>query len=56
MLWVTYSFIHVDRDVLPSLVTRFIDCNAEFLFIPKNQIDQVSKETDGIPLDSLKTQ
>lgn len=56
MLWVTCSLIHVDRVVLPSLITRFIDSNAEFLFIPKNRTDQVSKETDGIPLDSLKTQ
>lgn len=52
MLWITRSHVHVDRVACPWLITRFIDSDAEFLFIPKSQIDQVSKETGGIPFDA----
>ena len=33
-------------------ITRFIDNEAEFLFVPRNQIDQVAKETGAIPFDA----
>jgi hypothetical protein len=52
MLWITRSHVHVDRVACPWLITRFIDSDAEFLFVPKNQIDQVSKDNDGIPFDA----
>lgn len=52
MLWITRSHVHVDRVACPWLITRFIDSNAEFLFVPKNQIDQASKDNDAIPFDA----
>ena len=52
MLWITRSHVHVDRVACPWLITRFIDSDAEFLFVPKNQIDAVSKETGAIPFDA----
>jgi hypothetical protein len=52
MLWITRSHVHVDRVACPWLITRFIDSNAEFLFVPKSQIDQVAEETGGIPFDA----
>ncbi len=52
MLWITRSHVHVDRVACPWLITRFIDSDAEFLFVPKNQIDQVAKEKNGIPFDA----
>jgi hypothetical protein len=52
MLWITRSHVHVDRVACPWLITRFIDSDAEFLFVPKNQIDQVSRDSDGIPFDA----
>ncbi len=52
MQWVTRSHVHVDRVACPWLITRFIDNQAEFLFVPKNQIDQVVKETGAIPFDA----
>ena len=52
MKWVTRSHIHVDRAACPWLVTRFIDNNAEFLFVPASQIEQVAKETGAIPFDA----
>jgi hypothetical protein len=44
--------MHVDRVACPWLITRFVDNEAEFLFVPKNQVDQVAKETGAIPFDA----
>jgi len=52
MKWVTRSHVHVDRVACPWLITRFIDNQAEFLFVPASQIDQVVKETAAIPFDA----
>ncbi len=52
MLWVTRSHVHVDRVACPWLITRFIDNEAEFLFVAKNQIDKVVAETGAIPFDA----
>jgi len=52
MLWITRSHVHVDRIACPWLITRFIDSDAEFLFVPKNQLEKVVKETGAIPFDA----
>jgi len=52
MLWITRSHVHVDRVACPWLITRFVDNEAEFLFVPKNQIEQVIKDTEAIPFDA----
>ena len=52
MLWVTRSHVHVDRVACPWLITRFIDNRAEFLFVPKSQVNQVAVETGAIPFDA----
>ena len=52
MLWITRSHVHVDRVACPWLITRFVDSNAEFLFVPKNQIEKEAKETGAIPFDA----
>ncbi len=52
MKWITRSHVHVDRVACPWLITRFIDSEAEFLFVPKNQIEKVAKETGAIPFDA----
>jgi hypothetical protein len=52
MKWVTRSHVHVDRVACPWLITRFIDNNAEFLFVPKNQVDKAAAETGTIPFDA----
>ncbi len=51
MLWVTRSHVHVDRVACPWLITRFIDSEAEFIFVPTSQIDKVVKESGAIPFD-----
>jgi hypothetical protein len=52
MLWITRSHVHVDRVACPWLISRFIDSNAEFLFVPTSQIGKVVKETSAIPFDA----
>ena len=52
MQWVTRSHVHVDRVACPWLITRFIDNEAEFLFVPVGEIERVVKETDAIPFDA----
>ncbi len=52
MKWITRSHVHVDRVACPWLITRFVDNEAEFLFAPRNQVDQVAKETGAIPFDA----
>ncbi len=52
MLWVTRSHVHVDRVACPWLITRFIDSDADFLFVPTSQIEKVVAETGAIPFDA----
>jgi len=52
MLWITRSHVHVDRVACPWLISHFVDNDAEFLFVPKNQIEQVARETGAIPFDA----
>lgn len=52
MLWVTRSHVHVDRVACPWLIQRFVDNEAEFLFVPANQVTAAAEENDGIPFDA----
>jgi hypothetical protein len=52
MQWITRSHVHVDRVACPWLIARFVDSEAEFLFVPKNQIEKVAKEAGAIPFDA----
>ena len=52
MKWVTRSHVHVDRVACPWLITRFIDNEAEFLFVPKSEIERIAQETGAIPFDA----
>lgn len=52
MKWITRSHVHVDRVACPWLITRFIDNQAEFLFVPKSQIEKVVTDTGAIPFDA----
>jgi len=51
-LWITRSHVHVDRIACPWLITRFIDSDADFLFVSASQIEKIVEETGGIPFDA----
>jgi hypothetical protein len=52
MKWITRSHVHVDRVACPWLIARFVDSDAEFLFVPRSQVRQVAAETGAIPFDA----
>jgi hypothetical protein len=52
MKWVTRSHVHVDRVACPWLIKRFVDNEAEFLFVPSSQVKRVATETGATPFDA----
>jgi len=50
MKWITRSHVHVDRVACPWLINRFIDSEAEFLFVPKSQVMMVAGKEGAILL------
>ncbi|MDG6902581.1 MAG: chromate resistance protein [Nitrososphaerota archaeon] len=52
MKWVTRSNAHVDRIACPWLIRRFVDSQAEFLFVPASAVKEVAKSENAIPFDA----
>jgi hypothetical protein len=52
ILFTTRSHIHVDRVACPWLITRFVDSEAGFLFVPGSEIEKVAQETGAILFDA----
>jgi hypothetical protein len=52
MKWITRSHVHVDRVACPWLITRFIDSDATFLFVPKSKVLQIAEKEDAIAFDT----
>ena len=52
MKWITRSHVHVDRVACPWLIRRFVDSEAEFLFVPAGQIAAAASRTSAIPFDA----
>ena len=51
MKWVTREKARVDRIACPWLITRFIDKNPTFLFVPATQVMAVAEREGAIPYD-----
>jgi rhodanese-related sulfurtransferase len=49
--WVTREHPKIDRIACPWLIRRFIDPNAEFIYVAKEQVLAVAQQTGGIPYD-----
>lgn len=43
MKWITRERVKVDRVACPWLITKFIDKDAEFLFVPSDQVIEVAE-------------
>lgn len=52
MKWVTRARPKVDRVACPWLIRKFIDAEAEFIFVPADQIPKVEQETGAISFDA----
>ncbi len=51
MKWVTRERVKVDRVACPWLIRKFVDSEAEFLFVPTDQVTQVAEREKAIPFD-----
>ena len=51
MKWVTRARPKVDRVACPWLIKRFVDSQAEFLYVPTDQVMEVAKREGAIPFD-----
>jgi rhodanese-related sulfurtransferase len=49
--WVTREHPKIDRIACPWLISRFINPNAEFIYVPPNEVLAVSKAAGAIPYD-----
>ena len=52
MKWVTRARPKVDRVACPWLIKRFVDPQAEFLYVPAEQVMEVAKREAAISFDA----
>lgn len=51
MKWITRERPKIDRIACPWLIKNFIDKDAEFLYVPKEQVFEKAKEFGAVPYD-----
>ena len=51
MKWVTRARPKVDRVACPWLIKKFVDPQADFLYVPPEQVMEVAKREGAIPFD-----
>ena len=51
MKWITRQNAAVDRIACPWLILRFVDSEAEFLFVPESEVASRAAATGAIPFD-----
>jgi hypothetical protein len=51
MKWITREKVKVDRVACPWLIKKFIDPNAEFLFVPAEKVIEIAERDGAIPFD-----
>jgi hypothetical protein len=52
MKWVTRAHVHVDRVACPWLIKRFIDSQAEFIFVSRNEVNRIVRDEGAIAFDT----
>ncbi len=51
MKWVTREYVKVDRVACPWLIKKFVDPEAEFLFVPADVVLDVASREQAVPFD-----
>jgi hypothetical protein len=51
MKWITRERVKVDRVACPWLIKKFVDPQAEFLFVPADQVMAVAEREKATPYD-----
>jgi len=54
MKWITRANVKVDRVACPWLILRFIDAQAEFLFVPEEELLETARREGAIPFDATR--
>lgn len=54
MRWITRENIKVDRVACPWLIKRFVDADAEFLFVPESELLAAAKREGATPFDATR--
>src|SRR5437016_3257276 len=54
MRWITRENVKVDRVACPWLIKRFVDHEAEFLFVPEGELLETAKREDANPFDATR--
>jgi hypothetical protein len=49
--WVTRAHVHVDRVACPWLISRFVDSDAEFVFVARDLVAQVAEDEFATPFN-----
>jgi hypothetical protein len=51
MKWITRERVKVDRVACPWLIKKFIDPEAEFLFVPPDEVMAIAEREGAVPYD-----
>jgi hypothetical protein len=51
MKWITRERPKIDRIACPWLIKRFVDTEAEFIYVPKEFVFEKAKQLNAIPYD-----
>jgi len=51
MKWITREKVKVDRVACPWLIRKFVDPQAEFLYVPTDQVMAIAEQENAIPYD-----
>lgn len=51
MKWITRERPKIDRIACPWLIKNFIDAEAEFFYVPKEQVFEKARQMNAIPYD-----
>ena len=49
--WITRSHAQVDRIACPWLIRKFIDSEAEFIFVSSSLVSEMAEKLEAIPFD-----
>lgn len=49
--WITRERPKIDRIACPWLIRRFVDADAEFLYVPAADVRRIAQERDAVPYD-----
>jgi len=51
MKWITREHVKVDRVACPWLIKKFVDADAEFLFVAADKVAEIAEREGAIPFD-----